>query len=61
MVVCSFALHLVPESEMFPLCWELSTKVRWLVVIAPHKKPEVSAVLGVATHVMEKWGRNRTR
>jgi hypothetical protein len=29
---------------MFPLCWELSTRARWLVVIAPHKKPEVCRV-----------------
>lgn len=41
MIVCSFALHLVPVQELFPLCYELSTKTRWLVVLAPHKKPEV--------------------
>ncbi|KAG6333790.1 hypothetical protein ID866_5301 [Astraeus odoratus] len=42
MVVCSFALHLVESpSELFALLWELSTKARWLVVLAPHKKPEV--------------------
>lgn len=43
MVICSFALHLVENpSELFSLLWELSTYVRWLVVLAPHKKPEVS-------------------
>ncbi|KAG9315574.1 hypothetical protein JVU11DRAFT_3210 [Chiua virens] len=42
MVVCSFALHLVePSSELFALLWELSTKANWLVVLAPHKKPEI--------------------
>lgn len=42
MVVCSFALHLVESpSELFSLLWELSTKARWLVILAPHKKPEV--------------------
>jgi hypothetical protein len=42
MVVCSFALHLVETpSELFCLLWELSTKSRWLVLLAPHKKPEV--------------------
>lgn len=43
MVICSFALHLIDNaSELFALLWELSTKFRWLVVLAPHKKPEVS-------------------
>lgn len=41
-ILCSFALHLVPPQELFPLCYELATKARWLAVIAPHKKPEVS-------------------
>lgn len=42
MVVCSFALHLVESSsELFSLLRELSTKALWLVVLAPHKKPEV--------------------
>ncbi|OJT13632.1 hypothetical protein TRAPUB_9821 [Trametes pubescens] len=41
MVVCSFALHLVEKpSELFALLWELSTKARWLVILAPHKRPE---------------------
>lgn len=40
-VICSFALHLIESpSELFSLLWELSTKVKWLVVLAPHKKPE---------------------
>jgi cell division inhibitor SulA len=43
MVICSFALHLVENSsQLFSLLWELSLKSRWLVVLAPHKKPEVS-------------------
>ena len=42
LVICSFALHLIESpSELFSLLWELSTKARWLVVLAPHKKPEV--------------------
>jgi len=41
---CSFALHLVPSSgELFNLLYELSSKVEWLIVIAPHKKPEVGS------------------
>ncbi|KAG8911361.1 hypothetical protein FRC00_006639, partial [Tulasnella sp. 408] len=43
MVICSFALHLVESpSQLFALLWELSTKAKWLIIISPHKKPEVS-------------------
>jgi hypothetical protein len=43
MVICSFALHLVETpSQLFSLLWELSQKARWLIIIAPHKKPDVS-------------------
>lgn len=42
MVICSFALHLIETpSELFALLWELSTRCRWLVILAPHKRPEV--------------------
>jgi len=41
MVVCSFALHLIESSELFALLWELSSKARWLIILAPHKKPEI--------------------
>jgi hypothetical protein len=41
-IVCSFALHLVDSpSELFSLLWVLSTKARWLVILAPHKRPSV--------------------
>ncbi|KAG8803869.1 hypothetical protein FRC17_006090, partial [Serendipita sp. 399] len=41
MTVCSFALHLVETpSQLYSLLTELSRKSRWLIVIAPHKKPE---------------------
>lgn len=46
MVVCSFALHLIETpSEIFALLWELSLKARWLVILAPHKRPEVNISL----------------
>jgi cell division inhibitor SulA len=47
-VVCSFALHLIEtSSELFALLWELSTKCRWLVVLAPHKKPTACVNLAI--------------
>lgn len=46
MVICSFALHLIETpSKLFALLWQLSTRARWLVILAPHKKPEVSNLL----------------
>lgn len=52
MVVCSFALHLVESpSELFSLLWELSTKARWLVILAPHKKPEVSSTVSIPSDI----------
>lgn len=42
MVICSFALHLIETpSNLFTLLWQLSLRSRWLVILAPHKKPEV--------------------
>jgi hypothetical protein len=46
LAICSFALHLVGDaSEMFSLLDELSRRVKWLVVLAPHKKPEVGYMI----------------
>jgi hypothetical protein len=41
MTVCSFALHLADPSVLFSLLYSLSTRSKWLIVLAPHKKPEV--------------------
>ncbi|KAF8630905.1 hypothetical protein AX17_005263 [Amanita inopinata Kibby_2008] len=56
MVICSFALHLIQNtSELFALLWELSTKVRWLIVIAPHKKPEIKDGWGWQKWNVDTW------
>ncbi|KAI9568387.1 hypothetical protein HD554DRAFT_2099826 [Boletus coccyginus] len=56
MVVCSFALHLVESSsELFALLHELSTKAVWLVVLAPHKKPEIKEGWGWVKWDSECW------
>ncbi|GAA6022825.1 hypothetical protein JCM8202_003725 [Rhodotorula sphaerocarpa] len=42
LVIISFALHLVESSsELWALLTELSKRAKWLVVTAPHKKPDV--------------------
>ncbi|WVR00137.1 hypothetical protein IAU59_007279 [Kwoniella sp. CBS 9459] len=55
-IICSFALHLVTSpSELFALLYELSGKARWLVVIAPHKKPEVKETWGWSRYDIASW------
>jgi len=56
MVICSFALHLINNpSELFALLWELSTKSRWLVILAPHKKPEIKDGWGWMKWNSDAW------
>ncbi|EKM51536.1 uncharacterized protein PHACADRAFT_261735 [Phanerochaete carnosa HHB-10118-sp] len=56
MTICSFALHLVEsQSELFSLLWELSTKCRWLIVVAPHKKPEIKEGWGWMKWNVDSW------
>lgn len=46
-VVISFALHLVEtSSELWALLTELGNRSRWLVVTAPHKKPDIKPNCG---------------
>nr|XP_018260817.1 uncharacterized protein I303_06533 [Kwoniella dejecticola CBS 10117]OBR82975.1 hypothetical protein I303_06533 [Kwoniella dejecticola CBS 10117] len=55
-IVCSFALHLVTSpSELFALLYELSGKSRWLVIIAPHKKPEIKETWGWSRWDIASW------
>ncbi|KAJ3516599.1 hypothetical protein NLJ89_g1028 [Agrocybe chaxingu] len=56
MVVCSFALHLIENpSGLFALLSQLSLKARWLVVLAPHKKPEIKEGWGWRKWDVAKW------
>ncbi|KAI0826867.1 hypothetical protein BC628DRAFT_1319253 [Trametes gibbosa] len=56
MVICSFALHLIEKpSELFALLWELSTKARWLVILAPHKRPEIKDGWGWCKWDVDSW------
>ena len=49
MIICSFALHLLEDSsQVWALLSELSWKATWLIVLEPHKKPEVSCSPAIA-------------
>lgn len=41
LIICSFALHLCPAKDLFPLTWALLSAAPTLVVITPHKRPEL--------------------
>lgn len=46
-VVSSFALHLCPAKELFPLAWNLFQATPLLVVLSPHKRPALENLPGV--------------
>ncbi|WVO14230.1 hypothetical protein L204_101862 [Cryptococcus depauperatus] len=55
-IICSFALHLVTNpSELFALLYELSGKAKWLIVVAPHKKPEIKENWGWSRWNLSTW------
>lgn len=56
LTICSFALHLVPSvSELWSCLDELSRKSQWLLIISPHKKPEIKPIWGWSRWNMDTW------
>jgi len=56
MVICSFALHLIESpSEIWSLLTTLSRKAQWLIVLEPHKKPEIKPGWGWELWDVEAW------
>ena len=48
LIISSFALHLCPGKDLFPLTWRLFEAAPTLVVITPHKRPELEKIPGIA-------------
>jgi hypothetical protein len=46
-IISSFALHLCPVKDLFPLCWQLLEAAPLLVVLTPHKRPELENLTGI--------------
>jgi hypothetical protein len=61
LVVCSFALHLVEPSRLPAVCYQLSLVSPALLVLTPHKRPEVRAEWGWHVEGEFVWARVRTR
>jgi SAM-dependent methyltransferase len=47
-VICSFALHLCPQKDLFSVTWALLNAAPTLVIITPHKRPELERLPGIA-------------
>jgi len=43
-IICSFAMHLCRQKDLYPLVFNLFQKAKTLVVITPHKRPELHKV-----------------
>lgn len=48
LIISSFALHLCPPKDLFPLIWNLLQAAPTLVIITPHERPELEKLPGVA-------------
>jgi SAM-dependent methyltransferase len=46
LIVCSFAMHLVEESRLPMLCYALASLAPDLVILTPHKRPQIKASWG---------------
>jgi len=47
LIVSSFAMHLCPPKDLFSLCWNLLQAAPLLVIITPHKRPELEKLQGI--------------
>jgi hypothetical protein len=65
LVICSYSLHLLTNpSELFAFLDALKSRCRYLVVIAPHKLPQVrpawlQMVFLTCSQIKEHWGFSR--
>jgi len=46
-IICSFAMHLCPEKQLYPLAFQLFQHTKQLVIITPHKRPVLEKLDGV--------------
>ncbi|MBU6341745.1 MAG: hypothetical protein KGS48_09650 [Bacteroidetes bacterium] len=47
LIISSFALHLCEPRDLYGLCWQLFSAAPVLVLITPHKRPELENLDGV--------------
>jgi SAM-dependent methyltransferase len=61
LVVCSFALHLLADSWLPPLCHQLAVIAPALLIITPHKRPALAEAWGWRLHAEDIAERVRAR
>lgn len=61
LVVCSFALHLAEPSRLPGICAQLALVAPALLVLTPHKRPELRPEWGLALAGEFVWARVRCR
>ena len=61
LVVCSFALHLVDASRLPGVCFQLSHISPALLILTPHKRPDIRAEWGWQSEGELVWARVRCR
>lgn len=44
--ICSFAAHLIPESMLYAVFYQLATHSRHLIILSPHKRPQLTEAMG---------------
>ncbi len=61
LIICSFALHLVPESRLPILLYHLGLVSNHLLIITPHKRPEIKPAWGWLSVDEIYWQKVRAR
>ena len=46
-VICSFGMHLCHEKQMYSLIWALSCCTKYIIIITPHKRPQLEDICGL--------------
>jgi SAM-dependent methyltransferase len=46
-IICSFAMHLCPSKMLQPLAYQLFIHSKNIVIITPHKRPELEKIEGI--------------
>ena len=46
-IICSFAMHLCPEKQLYPLTHQIFQHCNQLVIITPHKRPQLEKLDGI--------------
>ena len=46
-IICSFGMHLCPEKMLYPLVYQLFMYSKNIIIITPHKRPQLEKISGV--------------